>query len=219
MGEMSAPSVKQKLPAIRHLFDWLVMGHVVDVNPSASVRGPSHVMRQGKTLVLDPAEARGVIDSIDVTAPVGLRDQTLIALMVYSFARIGAALGIEAEDADTQNRRLWARLREKGGKAHAMPCHHSLEAYLIAYVEVAGLDKDPEGPLFRTIGRTTGRPLTRTPTSPDYTGKEVWRFLCTPTCQYSMTSLTDKSSTSTARMKSPFDGIASGTGWFQLGVA
>ena len=81
--------------------------------------------------------------------------------MVYSFARIGAALGMTVEDVYTQNRRLWVRLREKGGKRHAMPCHHNLEEYLIAYLDGAGLRDDPKGPLFRTIGRGTGK-LTRT---------------------------------------------------------
>ena len=82
--------------------------------------------------------------------------------MVYSFARIGAALGMKVEDVFTQNRRLWVRLREKGGKPHAMPCHHHLETYLTAYIDGAGLAEDPRGPLFRTIGRGTGL-LTRTP--------------------------------------------------------
>lgn len=59
--ERSAPSVKQQLAAIRHLFEWLVVGHVIDVNPAASVRGPSHVVRQGKTPVLDSAEARTLL--------------------------------------------------------------------------------------------------------------------------------------------------------------
>jgi integrase/recombinase XerC len=81
--------------------------------------------------------------------------------MVYSFARIGAALGMTVEDVFTQNRRLWVRLREKGGKRHAMPCHHNLEEYLTAYLDGAGVRGDPKGPLFRTIGRGTGQ-LTRT---------------------------------------------------------
>ena len=80
---------------------------------------------------------------------------------VYSFARIGAALGMEVEDVCTQNRRLWVRLREKGGRRHAMPCHHNLDEYLVAYLDGAGLRGDPKGPLFRTIGRGT-RQLTRT---------------------------------------------------------
>jgi site-specific recombinase XerC len=158
---LSAPSVKQRLAALRHLFDFLVVGQVVPVNPAHTVRGPRHIVTSGQTPVLDPVEARELLDSIDVTTPVGLRDRALIGLMVYSFARIGAALGMAIEDVYTQNRRLWVRLREKGGKRHAMPCHHNLEEYLVAYLDGAELRDDPKGPVFRTIGRGTGR-LTRT---------------------------------------------------------
>jgi integrase len=90
-----------------------------------------------------------------------VRDRALIGLMVYSFARIGAALGMAVEDVYTQNRRLWVRLREKGGKRHTMPCDHNLEEYLIAYLDGAGLRGHPEGPLFRMIGRGSGQ-LTHT---------------------------------------------------------
>src|SRR3984893_1737353 len=114
--ELAAPSVKQRLAALRHLFDWLVNGQVVPVNPAHTVRGPRHVVMSGQTPVLDPAEARTLLDSIDVTTHAGLRDRALIRLMVYSFARIGAALGMAVEDVYMQNHRLWVRLREKGGK-------------------------------------------------------------------------------------------------------
>ena len=160
--ERSAPTVKLRLAALRHLFDWLVTGQVIPTNPAASVRGPAHSVRKGKTPVLDPLEARQLLDSIDVGTPIGLRDRALIGLMVYSFARIGAALAMRVEDVFVQNRRLWVRLREKGGKRHEMPCHHTLETYLHAYLERTGIDGDPKGPLFRTIGRGTGR-LSRTP--------------------------------------------------------
>jgi site-specific recombinase XerD len=159
--ELAAPSVKQRLAAIRHLCDWLVTGQVVPVNPAGSVRGPRHVVMSGQTPVLDPAEARALLDSIDVATHAGLRDRALIGLMVYSFARIGAALGMAVEDVYTQNRRLWVRLREKGGMRHAMPCHHNLEEYLVAYLDGAAMRGDPKGPVFRTIGRGTGK-LTRT---------------------------------------------------------
>ncbi len=158
----SAPTAKQRLAAIRMLFDWLVIGQVVPVNPAASVRGPSHSVKRGKTPVLDSHEARQLLDAIDVSTPAGLRDRALIGLMVYSFARIGAALGMRVEDVYVQNRRLWVRLHEKGGKRHEMPCHHNLEAYLHAYMEGTKIAEDRKGPLFRTIGRGT-RELTRTP--------------------------------------------------------
>jgi site-specific recombinase XerD len=158
----SAPTAKQRLAAIRRLFDWLVVGQVMAHNPAASVRGPSHIVKRGKTPVLAPDEARQLLDSIDATTPAGLRDRALIGLMVFSFARIGAALGMKVEDVYTQHRRLWLRLHEKGGKVHEMPCHHLLEDYLHAYIDGCGLAEDPKGPLFRTIGRGTGR-LTRNP--------------------------------------------------------
>lgn len=160
--EASVPTVKQRLAGVRHLFDWLVTGQVVPVNPAASVRGPSHSARRGKTPVLDPREARALLDSIDVTTPAGLRDRALIGLMVYSFARIGAALAMRVEDVFVQNRRLWVRLHEKGGKRHEMPCHHNLEDYLSSYLDGCALQENRKGPLFPTIARGTKR-LSDTP--------------------------------------------------------
>jgi integrase len=111
---------------------------------------------------LSPEEARRVPDAIDVSTHAGLRDRGLIGLMVFSFARIGAAIAMKIEDVFVQDRRLWVRLREKGGKRHEMPCHHNLESYLQAYLDGGGIAADPKRPLFRTIGRTTGQ-LTTTP--------------------------------------------------------
>jgi site-specific recombinase XerD len=163
----SVPTVKQRLAGIRNLFDWLVRTQVVTHNPAVSVRGPAHSARTGKTPVLDPQEARALLDSIDVSTCIGLRDRALIGLMVYSFARIGAALAMRVEDVFTQNRRLWVRLHEKGGKRHEMPCHHNLEEYLHAYIDGCALADDRKGSLFRTIVRGTGARgagrLSRTP--------------------------------------------------------
>ena len=53
-----APTIKQHLAAIRRLVDWLVTGQVMPTNPATLVRGPTHVVRTGKTPVLQPTEAR-----------------------------------------------------------------------------------------------------------------------------------------------------------------
>ena len=58
--------MKQRLAAIRHLFDWLVIGQVMPTNPAASVRGPAHSVRRGKTPVLAAEEARQLLDAIDI---------------------------------------------------------------------------------------------------------------------------------------------------------
>jgi site-specific recombinase XerC len=155
--EQSVPTVKQRLAAIRHLFDWMVVGQAMDANPAHSVRAPKHSARRGKTPVLTPEETRHLLDSIDTGTLAGVRDRALIGAMTYSFARIGAAVAMEVRDVYTQNRRLWLRLHEKGGKEHEMPCHHALEASLHTYLDAAGLRKHPRAPLFQTIGRGTGR--------------------------------------------------------------
>lgn len=162
---LSAPSVKLHLAGIRMLFDWLVVGQVVAVNPASSVRGPKHSVKKGKTPVLTAEEARVLLDAIAPCSPVALRDRALIALMVYTFARVGAALKMRIEDVYVQGRRTWVRLHEKGGKRYEMPCHHNLDAYLHAYIDGAQLAGDDKGWLFRTaLGRTgglSGRPMTQ----------------------------------------------------------
>jgi site-specific recombinase XerD len=156
-ARLSAPSVKQHLAALRVLFDWLVVGQVVPSNPASSVRGPRHSVRKGKTPVLTAEEARAMLDAIDTTSPVGLRDRALIALMVYTFARVGAAIGMKVEDVYVQGRRTWVRLHEKGGKVHEMPCHHNLEEYVHAYLSLGNLAEDKKAFLFRSAKGRAGK--------------------------------------------------------------
>ena len=100
------PTVKQHLAAIRMLFDWLIVGQVLAINPAHAVRGPKHVVRRGKTPVLAEEQARRLLESIKVVKKVtladgseaegpwlvGLRDRALIGVMVYTFARISAVV-------------------------------------------------------------------------------------------------------------------------------
>jgi site-specific recombinase XerD len=162
-GRVAAPTVKLHLAALRMLFDWLVVGQVMPANPASVVRGPKHSVKKGKTPVLTADEARELLDAINTAGIVGLRDRALIALMTYTFARVGAVLKMRTEDVFVQGRRTWVRLHEKGGKRHEMPCHHKLEAYLEEYVAASGIDGDPKGWLFRTTqgqsGALTDRPM------------------------------------------------------------
>ena len=153
---LAKPTVKQHLAALRMLFDWLVVGHVIDVNPAHAVRGPKHVVKKGRTPVLDREEAQALIAAIDTGSLTGLRDRALIGTMIYTFARVGAVLQMNVGDYFTQGRRGWVRLHEKGGKEHEAPCHHKLETFLDEYIVAAGIAVDTDGPLFRTTGQLTG---------------------------------------------------------------
>jgi integrase/recombinase XerD len=159
METRSKPTVKQHLAAIRMLFDWLVTGQVIPVNPAHAVRGPKHSVKKGKTSVLSAEEMRTLLDAIKIDTLIGLRDRALIALMGYTFARVGAAVQMKVEDYYIQNRRGWVRLHEKGGKVNELPCHHNLEQYLDEWLAVSGLASEPAAPLFMTLrhGKLTQR--------------------------------------------------------------
>ncbi len=154
----SKPTVKQHLAAIRMLFDWLVTGQVIPLNPAHAVRGPKHSVKKGKTSVLSAEEMGQLLASIDTSTLIGLRDRALIALMGYTFARVGAAVAMKVEDYYIQKRRGWVRLHEKGGKVNELPCHHNLEAALDEWLAASGLSAEPVAPLFPTLrhGKLTG---------------------------------------------------------------
>ena len=156
---VSKPTVKQHLAAIRMLFDWLVTGQVVPTNPAHAVRGPKHSVMKGKTSVLSAEEMGQLLESINASTLIGLRDRALIALMGYTFARVGAAVQMKVEDYYIQKRRGWVRLHEKGGKVNELPCHHNLEQFLDEWLQRSGLGSDPGSPLFPTMrhGKLSGR--------------------------------------------------------------
>lgn len=169
----SAPDVKQQLAAIRMLFDWLIVGQVVPHNPAAAVRGPKHVVKTGKTPVLEAAEWRKLVDAIPTETVRDLRDRALIATLTYSFARIGAALKMKVEDLRSKGAGWQIQLHEKGGKEHAMPCHHALAEALRSYIETARLAEDRKGFLFRTSRGHTATVLSEQPMSQS----DAWRMI------------------------------------------
>ena len=168
-----APGVKQQLAAVRMLFDWLITGQVVPFNPASAVRGPKHVVKTGKTPVLDGAEWRRLIDSIPTDTVRDLRDRALIATLTYSFARITAALRMKVEDLRPQGAGWQVQLHEKGGKQHAMPCHHALAEALRAYIDAAGIAEDRKGFLFRTSPGHNATVLTEQP----MVQADAWRMI------------------------------------------
>jgi integrase/recombinase XerD len=87
------------------------------------VRGPRYVIKKGKTPVLTPDEARLLLDSIPLIKTITrrdgstiekpnlvdlpLRDRALLAVMVYSFARVSAVVGMDIDDYYQQGKRWW----------------------------------------------------------------------------------------------------------------
>jgi site-specific recombinase XerC len=100
-----------------------VTGHVIDVNPAHAVRGPKHLVRKGKTPVLLADETRQLLDSIESTTAIGLRDRALVALMTFTFARVGAAVKMRATTISFKTAKLGPASRRA---ARSMRCRATI---------------------------------------------------------------------------------------------
>jgi site-specific recombinase XerC len=124
---------------------WLpaVVGQVLDHNPAAAVRGPRLVIRTGKTPVMEDAEARTLLSSIAGDDLADRRDKALLAVMLYSFARVGAIVRLRVRDYENERRRAYLALREKGGQHQRVPVHSRSAAALDASGSKALLPPPP----------------------------------------------------------------------------
>ncbi len=189
--DASMPTKKQHLAALRGFFDKLVLRHVVLLNPAACVRGPRYSNSEGKTPEIAIEQARKLLQSIRLTYTVrekgkepreavnvvGLRDRAVIAVLIYTAARIGAVATLKMKSLGHDGSQWLLHFAEKGGKAREIPVRHDLEQYLLAWLDAAGLRNAPkDSPLFRSaVGKT--RQLTATaPTAGDL-GRMVKRRL------------------------------------------
>lgn len=88
--ELATPTKKLHLAALRRFFDRLVNRHVCVINPAATVKAERYSVVEGKTPEIGPEQARTLLRSIAASDPVGLRDRAVLAILVYTAARVGA---------------------------------------------------------------------------------------------------------------------------------
>jgi site-specific recombinase XerD len=154
---LSLASVKLTASAIRHWLDFLTERGVLAHNPARSVRTPRLVVREGKTPVMDREQGRRLFTSLDAAAAAGdlraLRDRALMALMLYGFVRVGAAVAMRVRDFEDEGEHANLVLHEKGGKERRIACHHKTREYLRAYIQAAGFEPRAKVPLFQSAPR------------------------------------------------------------------
>jgi site-specific recombinase XerD len=135
--ELATPTKKLRLAALRRFFNLLVVRHVVILNPAASVRAERYSTVEGKTPEIGAAQARDLLKSIDASDLVGLRDRAIIAVLIYTAARVGAVAKLTLKSLQHDGTQYALRFSEKGGKAREIPVRHDLERILRGYLEVA----------------------------------------------------------------------------------
>jgi site-specific recombinase XerD len=167
--ELAVPTKKLHLAALRRFFDRLVNRHVCFINPAATVKSERYAVVEGKTPEIGPDPARTLLKSIDVSNPVGLRDRAVLAVLIYTAARVGAVAKLRAKSLKHDGTQYSLRFTEKGGKSREIPVRHDLEQFLLDYIKAAAI---AEGPLFRTANRKT-----KTLTKNGMTGIDICRMM------------------------------------------
>ena len=167
--ELATPTKKLHLAGLRRFFDRLVNRHVTVINPAATVKAERYTVVEGKTPEIGADQARTLLRSIDASNPVGLRDRAVLAVLIYTAARVGAVAKLTVKNLVHDGSQYTLRFSEKGGKSREIPVRHDLEQLLLSYVQAAGIT---EGPLFRTANRKT-----RTLTENAMTGIDVCRMM------------------------------------------
>lgn len=163
-------SVRRKMTALRSLFSYLQTYGYTRANPAHSdfVEAPA-VPRDGKTVGLTPEDCRRLIDSPDVSSPVGIRDRAILAVLAYSACRVGEVAHLRVSDYKTTGGHRILEVFGKGGKERRVPLHPEAMERIQDWLDVAAIRDDAEGPLFRAAltARAQGRdgfrltPLTR----------------------------------------------------------
>jgi site-specific recombinase XerD len=167
--ELAIPTKKLHLAGMRRFFDRLVNRHVCVINPAATVRAERYSVVEGKTPEISAEQARILLRSIAVTDPVGLRDRAILAVLVYTAARVGAVAKLTFKNLMHDGSQYTLRFSEKGGKSREIPLRHDLEQFVLEYLRTANI---MEGPLFRTANRKT-----KTLTKNAMTGVDVCRMM------------------------------------------
>lgn len=169
-------SQKQILAALRKLFDFMVVRHAIVLNPAASVRTEKYQVIEGKTPEITLKQARRLLSSIDTTHVVGLRDKSIIAVMIYTGCRRSAVAKLCCQDFYDGGDQYYFRFEEKGGKSRAIPVRHDLQMLLLEYLQSAGVQSEntPDAPLFRSVVRKT-KQLTNRPITGNDAGRIVKR--------------------------------------------
>ena len=131
------------------LFDYLVISQNVPTNPAVPVKGPTHVVKRGKTPILSVEDARTLLDSIPTDFIAGFTGPGFDRCDAVFVCEDFGCLGDAGQRFLRNCRRRWFRLLEKGGKHHEVPVHHKAQDYVVEYLEKAAFQQN--APLFQTF--------------------------------------------------------------------
>jgi len=124
LGELHArgnsrASAARRISAIRSFARYLRREGVRDDDPTALVGSPRREQRVPQVLTVD--EVTALIETPDVSTPLGRRDCAILELFYASGLRLSELVALDVEDVNLSTRMV--RVMGKGRKERLVPCH------------------------------------------------------------------------------------------------
>lgn len=123
------------LSAIRSLYRWLNIEEIIDKDPAAALQSPK--LPSTLPIVLSASQLDLLFDAVDGSTPGGVRDGTMLELLIASGARISELARLCLNDFDRSHQAL--RLLGKGSKERIVPLYNKAFDSLDIYVRQARL--------------------------------------------------------------------------------
>ncbi len=149
--ELSDATIRRKLSALASLFNYLTECNAVADNPVHGVKRPRSNGNQGKTPALSQAQARQLLDAPEPTTLKGLRDQAILATLLYHGLRREELVKLRLCDRSTRQGVPHFTVQGKGNKERYIPIHPAAARLIDDYLIRAGHADDIQGPMFRPI--------------------------------------------------------------------
>lgn len=123
------------LSAIRSLYRWLNIEEIIDKDPAAALQSPK--LPSTLPIVLSTSQLDLLFNAVDGSTPGGVRDGTMLELLIASGARISELARLCLNDFDRSHQTL--RLLGKGSKERIVPLYNKAFGSLDIYVRQARL--------------------------------------------------------------------------------
>lgn len=132
---LAVASVARSIVAVRSFHEFALAEGVVTTNVAADVHPPKPGKRLPKALSV--ADVQQLLDGIDTSGPIGLRDRALLELLYGTGARVSEIVGLDVDDLTRvlPDPQLGLRLLGKGSKERVVPvgsfARSAVDAWLV----------------------------------------------------------------------------------------
>lgn len=160
---LAGSTIRRKLAALASLFDHLLENNAVaGGNPVHGFKRPRIETNEGKTPALGDHQAKALLEAPDPKTLKGLRDRTILAVLLYHGLRREEAAQLMVNDIQERRGIRHLQIHGKGGKLRYLPLHPVAAERIHAYLQVSGHHQpDGKAPLFMPLrGRKTGAGIT-----------------------------------------------------------